>query len=57
VAAVVTCGHTVEEAREMPHDVAREMFASYRDEGRGPPVAAGHVEALTISLVAGRGTT
>ncbi len=54
---MVTCGHTVEEAREMPHDVAREMFASYRDEGRGPPVAAGHVEALTISLVAGRGTT
>jgi hypothetical protein len=52
VAAVVTCGHTVEEARDVLHDVAREMIASHRDEGRKPPIAAGHVEALAISLVA-----
>jgi predicted RNase H-like HicB family nuclease len=30
----VTCGLTVEEAREMLLDAAREMIASYRDEGR-----------------------
>jgi predicted RNase H-like HicB family nuclease len=34
--AVVTCGRTVEEAREMLLDAAREMVASYRDEGREP---------------------
>jgi bacterioferritin-associated ferredoxin len=29
--AVVTCGRTVEEAREMLLDAAREMIASYRE--------------------------
>ncbi len=29
--AVVTCGRTVEEARAMLLDAAREMIASYRD--------------------------
>ena len=33
--AVVTCGRTVDEAREMLADAAREMMASYRAEGRG----------------------
>jgi predicted RNase H-like HicB family nuclease len=32
--AVVTCGRTVEEAREMLLDAACEMVASYRDESR-----------------------
>ena len=31
---------------------AREMIASYRDEGREPPIGGGHVEALTINLAA-----
>jgi predicted RNase H-like HicB family nuclease len=35
--AVVTCGRTVEEAREMLLDAAREMIASYRDEGGMTP--------------------
>jgi hypothetical protein len=26
-------------------DAAREMIASYRDEGREPPVGGGHVES------------
>jgi predicted RNase H-like HicB family nuclease len=38
--AVVTCGGTVDEAREMLLDAAREMIASYRDEGREPPRSA-----------------
>ena len=46
--AVVTCGRTVEEAREMLLDAAREMVASYREEGREPPIGGGHVERLTI---------
>ncbi|MEA2371005.1 MAG: hypothetical protein QOH12_1399 [Solirubrobacteraceae bacterium] len=50
--AVVTCGRTVEEAREMLLDAAREMIASYRDEGREPPIGGGHVESVTISLAA-----
>jgi len=50
--AVVTCGRTVEEAREMLLDAAREMLASYRDEGREPPTGAGHVEPITIDLAA-----
>lgn len=33
-------------------DAAREMLASYRDEGREPPIGAGHVEALTIDTAA-----
>jgi len=31
---VVTCGRTVDEAREMLIDAAREMIAAYHDEGR-----------------------
>ena len=48
--AVVTCAPTAEEAREMLLDAAREMIASYRDEGREPPIGGGHVEPLTIDL-------
>ena len=47
--AVVTCGRTVDEARTLLLDPAREMLASYRDEGREPPIGTGHVEALTIT--------
>ncbi len=50
--AVVTCGRTVEEAREMLIDAAREMVASYRDEGREPPIGGGHVEQVTIDVAA-----
>jgi hypothetical protein len=39
--AVVTCGRTVEEAREMLLDAARELIASYRDEGRELPIGGG----------------
>ena len=50
--AVVTCGGTVEQAREMLLDAAQEMIASYRDEGREPPIGAGHAEPITINLAA-----
>jgi predicted RNase H-like HicB family nuclease len=50
--AVVTCGRTVEEARKMLVDAAREMIASYHDDGREPPIGAGHVEPITIQLAA-----
>ena len=50
--AVVTCAPTVEEARAMLLDAAREMIASYHDEGREPPIGGGHVEPLTIDLAA-----
>jgi predicted RNase H-like HicB family nuclease len=50
--AVVSCAPTEEEARTMLVDAAREMVASYRDEGREPPIGGGHVEALTIDLAA-----
>jgi predicted RNase H-like HicB family nuclease len=50
--AVVTCGRTVEEAREMLLDAAREIVASYRDEGREPPIGGGHVEQLTVDVAA-----
>ena len=50
--AVVTCGRTVEEARKLLLDAAREMVASYRDEGRQPPIGRGHVEPMTIDLAA-----
>lgn len=50
--AVVTCGRSVEEAREMLLDAAREMLASYRDEGRQPPIGGCHVEPITIDLAA-----
>jgi predicted RNase H-like HicB family nuclease len=48
--AVVTCAPTVEEARAMLRDAASEVIASFRSEGREPPVGGGHVEALTISF-------
>jgi len=48
--AVVTCGRTVEEAREMLLDAASEMIASYREEGREPPIGGGHAEPITIDL-------
>jgi predicted RNase H-like HicB family nuclease len=50
--AVVTRGKTVGEARERLIDAAREMVASYRDEGREPPIGGGHAEPITIRLVA-----
>ena len=51
--AVVTCGRTVDEARTMLADAAREMIASYRAEGREPPIiGTGHVETLTIDPAA-----
>ena len=50
--AVVTCGRTVEEARSMLIDAAREMIASYHDEGREPPIGGGHAEPITIDLAA-----
>ena len=49
--AVATCGRTVDEAREMLLDAAREMIASYRDEGR-EPIGGGHAEQVTIDLAA-----
>ena len=50
--AVVTCGRTLEEAREMLADAAREMLATYREEGREPPIGVGHVESLVIDTAA-----
>jgi predicted RNase H-like HicB family nuclease len=50
--AVVTCGRTLEEARELLLDAAREMIASYHEEGREPPIGGGHVEPITINLAA-----
>ncbi len=50
--AVVTCGRTVDEAREMLLDAAHEMVASYRSEGRKPPIGGGHTEKLTIDIAA-----
>jgi predicted RNase H-like HicB family nuclease len=42
--AVSTRARTVEEARELLLDAARKMVASYRDEGREPPIGGGHAE-------------
>jgi predicted RNase H-like HicB family nuclease len=50
--AVITCGRTVEEARALLLDAAHEMIASYRDEGREPPIGGGHAEQVTIDLAA-----
>lgn len=36
-------------------DAAREMIASYREEGREPPIGGGHTEQLTIELAAAQG--
>lgn len=48
--AVVTCGRTVDEAREMLLDAANEMVASYLAEGRRPPIGEGHAEPVMIDL-------
>ena len=48
--AVVTCGRTPQEAREMLLDAAREMIASYQQEGRLPPIGSGHTEQVTLDL-------
>jgi predicted RNase H-like HicB family nuclease len=50
--AVVTCGRTVDEARVMLLDAAREMIASYREQGREPPIGGGHAERVTIDIAA-----
>ena len=50
--AVVTCAPTLEEARDMLLDAAHEMVASYRSEGREPPIGGGRVESLKIDLAA-----
>lgn len=47
---VVTCGQSVEDARAMIIDAAREMATSYRDEGREPPIGTGHAEQITIEF-------
>ncbi len=31
-------------------DAAQEMVASYREEGREPPIGGGHAEQVTIDL-------
>ena len=33
-------------------DAAQEMVASYRDEGREPPIGGGHVEQVKIDVAA-----
>ena len=48
----MTCAPTLDEAREMLLDAAREMVASYRDEGREPPIGGGRVESIEIDLAA-----
>lgn len=50
--AVVTCAPTVDEARELLLDAAHEMIASYREEGREPPIGGGRVESVEITLAA-----
>lgn len=50
--AVVTCAPTLDEARDMLLDAAREMVASYRVEGREPPIGGGSVEPIEIDLAA-----
>ena len=50
--AVVTCAPTLTEARDMLVDAAQEMVASYREEGREPPIGGGRVESLKITLAA-----
>jgi len=50
--AVVTCGRTRDEAWEMLLDAAREVLASYRDDGRVAPIGAGAVESITIDRAA-----
>ena len=50
--AVVTGGRTVDEARVLLLDALREMIASYRDEGREPPIGGGHAESITVDVAA-----
>jgi anti-sigma factor RsiW len=51
--AVVTCGRTVQETRETLVDAARQMIASYRDEGREPQIGGRHVEQVTTDVAFG----
>jgi hypothetical protein len=48
-------GRTVDEARTMLLDATREMIASYKEQGREPPIDGGHAEQVTIDLAAGWG--
>ena len=51
--AVVTCGRTVEEAREMCPIAARAMLSHHIGmRGRKPPIGGGHTEQVTIDLAA-----
>lgn len=50
--AVVTCAPTLDEARDLLVDAANEMVASYREEGREPPIGGGRVESVKINLAA-----
>jgi predicted RNase H-like HicB family nuclease len=50
--AVVTRAPTVDDARALLLDAAKEMLASYRDEGREPPIGRGHAEQIAIDLAA-----
>lgn len=50
--AVVTCAPTLDQARDMLLDAAREMVTSYREEGRQPPIGGGRVESVEIDLAA-----
>lgn len=50
--AVVTCAPTLDQARDMLLDAAREMVASYREEGRQPPIGGCRVESVEIDLAA-----
>jgi len=47
--AVVTCGRTLEEAREMLRDAFREMVLSYTEAGEKPPLGA-HVTREPLEL-------
>ena len=51
--AVVTCGRTIDEAREMLLDAAHEMIVSYREQGRDAPIGGGHGRQLAIPMPTG----
>jgi hypothetical protein len=36
----------------MLQDAAHEMIASYREQGREPPIGGGHAEQVTIDIAA-----
>lgn len=50
--AVVTCGRTWRRPARCLVDAANEMVASFRAEGREPPIGGGHVEPLEIVIAA-----